>query len=67
MELYVGWEFKQATTAALPWIWREIEEETGSVLKQSRGSFATLYACIEDARVHGYAGGRLQKQSSEPQ
>jgi hypothetical protein len=49
------WEFKQATRAARPWIWRMYDHETGSVLKQSTGSFVTLYACIRDAAEHGYA------------
>jgi hypothetical protein len=49
------WEFKQATRAARPWIWRMYDDETGSVLRQSTGSFVTLYACIQDAAEHGYA------------
>jgi hypothetical protein len=50
----MSWQFSMTAADSEPWHWLRIDDDTGSVLAQSHGTFATLYECGEDAKLHGY-------------
>lgn len=46
------------------WSWQLVDADSGSVLKSSDDKFPTLYACVDDAKAHGF-GAALSAPSAE--
>lgn len=46
------WLFTESKPGS--WIWRCVDRSTGSVIRVATREFPLLYACVEDAKQHGF-------------